>query len=121
MDAKIREWKPGKCPICGMKLVPLDPGECVEYPVDMKTMPNPVRAGQPAKFTFTIENPRTEATVVNFETVHERQFHLFIVSHDMTFFEHIHPEMLKNGALVIHNTLTKPAPYQAFYVFFPPA
>jgi len=27
--------------------------------------------------------------------VHERQFHLFIVSHDMTFFEHIHPEMLK--------------------------
>ena len=119
MDPKVRASKPGKCPVCGMTLVPLDPGEYAEYPVDLKTVPSPVRAGQPAKFTFTVEQPHRDVTVSNFETTHEKLFHLFIVSHDLTFFEHIHPEQQKNGSFVIDTVLPKPGPYQAFADFFP--
>jgi hypothetical protein len=119
MDPKVRASKPGKCPICGMTLVPLDPGEYVEYPVEMKTVPSPVRAGHPAKLIFSIDQPHRDVMVKSYETVHERQFHLFVVSHDMTFFEHIHPEQQKDGTWVVETTLPKPGPYQAFADFFP--
>jgi hypothetical protein len=119
MDPKVRASKPGKCPICGMALVPLDPGEYVLYPVDMKTVPSPVVVGRPARLAFTIRNPHTDAVVKNFEKVHEKIFHLFVVSHDFTFFEHIHPEQQKDGSFVIETTLPKAGPYQTFSDFFP--
>ena len=119
MDPKIRASKPGKCPICGMQLVPLDPGEYVMYPVDMKTVPNPVVAGRSSKLTFTIRNPHTDAVVKNFETIHEKPFHLFVISHDFSFFEHIHPQQQKDGSFVIETTVPKPGPYQTFSDFFP--
>ena len=50
-----------------------------------------VIAGQPAKLRFTIEEPHRDAVVKNFEITHEKLFHLFVISHDMEFFEHIHP------------------------------
>ncbi len=119
MDPKIRSAKPGKCPICGMTLVPLDPGEYVEYPVELRTIPNPIRAGQPGKLIFTIFQPHREVPVKSFETVHDKLFHLFIVSYDLSFFEHIHPEPQKDNTWVIETTLPKPGPYQAFTDFFP--
>jgi len=36
----------------------------------------------------------------------------------MTFFEHIHPEMLKTVQWVIHTTLPKPGAYQALPISF---
>lgn len=119
MDPKIRASKPGKCPICGMTLVPLDPGEYVEYPVDLKTMPAPVRAGRPATLVFNIGQPHHDAQVKSFETVHEKEFHLFVVSHDFSFFEHIHPVHQKDGSWTVETTLPKPGPYQAIADFFP--
>src|SRR5436190_7493696 len=37
----------------------------------------------------------------------------------MTFFEHIHPQLQRNGTFVIDTTLPKPGPYQVFADFFP--
>ncbi len=119
MDPKVRSSKPGKCPICGMPLVPLDPGEYILYPVDMKTVPGPIIAGRPGKLVFSIHNPHTSAVVKHFETVHEKFFHLFVVSHDFSFFEHIHPVEQKDGSFVVETTVPKPGPYQTFSDFFP--
>ncbi|GEM_PF-1264849 len=119
MDPQVRSSKPGKCPKCGMQLVPLDPGEYVQYPVTLKTVPSPVAAGRPAKLTFAIHNPHTDAVVKNFELVHTKIFHLFVISHDFTFFEHIHPTEQKDGSFVIETTVPKPGPYQTFSDFFP--
>ncbi len=119
MDPTVRSSKPGKCPRCGMQLVPLDPGEYILYPMDMKTVPNPTVAGRPFKLVFSFHNPHTDAVVKNYETVHTKLFHLFVVSHDFTFFEHIHPVLQPDGSFVVETTVPKPGPYQTFSDFFP--
>jgi hypothetical protein len=119
MDPNVRASKPGKCPICGMQLVPLDPGEYVLYPVDVKTVPSPVIAGRPFQLDFAIHNPHTDAVVKNFETVHTKLFHLFVISHDFSFFEHIHPVEQKDGTFAVETAVPKPGPYQTFSDFFP--
>jgi catechol 2,3-dioxygenase-like lactoylglutathione lyase family enzyme len=119
MDPTVRSSKPGKCPRCGMQLVPLDPGEYILYPMDMKTVPNPAVAGRPFKLVFSFHNPHTDAVVKNYETVHTKLFHLFVVSHDFTFFEHIHPVLQPDGSFVVETTVPKPGPYQTFSDFFP--
>jgi len=39
--------------------------------------------------------------VTKFVPVHEKEYHLFVISQDMTHFEHIHPEMRPDGTRTI--------------------
>ena len=55
----------------------------------------------------------------SFETVHERQYHLFVISQDMTHFQHIHPELQADGTWVIDVTLPKAGLLQVLSDFLP--
>ena len=55
-------------------------------------MPAQVRSREKVELVFSVENPDTGNTVSRFETVHERLFHLFIVSADLQYFVHDHPK-----------------------------
>src|SRR5215510_1582902 len=81
---------PGTCSICGMTLVPGDPMATADYPVKVTTEPRAVKAGQKTKFRITVTHPLTGEPIKEFAEVHDRLFHLFIVSRDMTQFFHIH-------------------------------
>ena len=83
----------GSCPRCGMALVRGAPFDVRDYGLELTTEPAVVRAGQPARWRFRIVHPGTAERILKFETVHERQYHLFVISHDMTQFQHIHPEL----------------------------
>src|SRR5262245_39605863 len=72
--------EPGNCSICGMKLVPGDPMATADYVVKLTTEPKLVRAGQKTRFHFTITHPITGARVESFADVHDKLFHLFVVS-----------------------------------------
>ena len=87
----------GACPRCGMALVHAAPFDVRDYKLDFRTIPSVVRTGQKATLLFRIEKPGTREVVRKFEVVHERQFHLFVISQNMEDFEHIHPRELADG------------------------
>jgi hypothetical protein len=111
--------EPGNCSICGMKLVPGDPMATADYVVKLTTEPKLVRAGQKTRFHFTISHPISGTRVDSFADVHDRLFHLFVVSRDLKEFAHIHPERLSDGSFVIEHTLPKAGHYVLFCDFMP--
>jgi hypothetical protein len=119
MHSDITSNAPGKCSRCGMALVPGDPLDAREFLVDMKAAPQAVRAGRPVRLSFTVRNPDTRATVRTFATVHEKQFHLFVVSHDLEYYDHVHPEMQPDGSWTIDVSVPKPGHYKLFSDFLP--
>src|SRR5947209_11459576 len=90
MDPDVRSSKPGTCPRCGMKLVLGIPDQ-VEYPMDLKIQPAVFHAGDRVQLAFKINDPATGKQVTQFQIVHEKLFHMFIVSQDLNYFVHDHP------------------------------
>jgi len=117
MDRDVRSKTPGKCPRCGMTLVANLP-EPVEYPVDLRVDPPQVPSGRPITLEFRIADPATGAPVKQFEIVHEKLFHLFIVSQDLQYFAHVHPQF--DGAVFrLDTVLPKPGTYRLLADFYP--
>jgi hypothetical protein len=110
---------PGSCPRCGMALVKATPFDVRDYRVDVTTAPALLRAGQPARWTLRVFRPDSDEPVTRFERVHERQYHLFVVSHDMAEFQHIHPEPQPDGSWALDVTLPKAGYYKVLSDFMP--
>ena len=89
---------PGTCSICGMTLVPGDPMATADY----RMRSSPSRAakadGQKTKFRIDPAPADRRARHASSAEVHDRLFHLFIVSRDMTQFFHEHPVLEKDGS-----------------------
>ena len=117
MDRDVRSKTPGKCPRCGMTLVANLP-DPVEYPVDLSVDPPQIPSARPITLEFRIADPVSGAPVKHFEIVHEKLFHLFIVSQDLEYFAHVHPEF--DGAVFRLNTvLPKAGTYRLLADFYP--
>jgi hypothetical protein len=109
----------GTCPRCGMALVHAAPFDVRDYDLNFRTVPAVVRAGQRATLRFQVEHPDTGEVVKKFETVHDRQYHLFVISQDMEHFEHIHPRELADGTWTIEVTLPKPGYFKVLSDMLP--
>ena len=68
---------------------------------------------------LTVRDPRTRAVVRQFETVHERPFHLFLVSDDLNRFVHVHPISRPDGSLELSPVPLRSGPYHLFADFMP--
>ena len=90
MDPDIRSNKEGVCSRCGMKLKAGIP-EPIEFPVDLKVTPRVPKPGAKTELEFTVRDPQNARQIEHFEIVHEKLFHMFVVSRDMNFFVHDHP------------------------------
>ncbi|HEV8144773.1 MAG TPA: heavy metal-binding domain-containing protein [Bryobacteraceae bacterium] len=117
MDPDVRSKEPGKCPRCGMKLVAGIP-DPHEYPVRISTKPRPPKAGAPVDLTFRIDDPKGKP-VRDFEIVHEKLFHLFIISQDLTTFAHEHPVRQPDSTFQYRFTFPKPGLYRVLSDFYP--
>ncbi len=109
----------GKCPRCGMDLVKAAPFDVRDYRLEFKTVPAVVKPGQKTKLLFRIFHPGNGEPIKKFEVVHERQYHPFVISQDMEFFQHIHPEEQADGTWSIDVTLPKPGYYKVLSDFMP--
>ena len=110
---------PGTCPRCGMALVKATPFDVRNYRVDLKTDPAAVQAGQRVRWSFHVFKPDSNERVTTFETVHERQYHLFVISQDMEHFEHVHPTQQADGTWALDVTLPKAGYYKVLSDFVP--
>jgi len=118
MDRDVRQRGPGKCPRCGMKLVAdLPPHR--DYRLAIHTKPRLIRPGAVTEVRFTIRHPVTGAVVRDFELMHERIFHLFVVSDGLSFFAHEHPERQPDGSFVLPLVFPEACSYRLAAGFFP--
>lgn len=111
MDRDVRAAAPGKCPKCGMALVAGLP-DPVEYPVGLKMDPRGV-------MTFRIADPKTDKPVTHFLEVHEKLFHLFVVSKDLRYFAHDHPVLQPDGSFTYASKLPGGGQYRVLCDFYP--
>jgi hypothetical protein len=118
MDKDVRSPVPGKCPRCGMTLVAGIP-DAHEFPVRITTAPKILKAGEENLLTFHIEDPVTEKTVDDFEIMHEKLFHLFLISQDLQFFRHVHPIMQSDGTFDLDVKFPHPGLYRVLSDFYP--
>jgi hypothetical protein len=109
----------GKCPRCGMDLVRAAPFDVRDYRLEFQTLPAVVKPGQKTRLLFRIFHPGSGEAIKKFEVVHEKQYHLFVISQDMDYFQHIHPEEQPDGTWSIEVTLPKPGYYKVLSDFMP--
>ncbi|HYL39649.1 MAG TPA: heavy metal-binding domain-containing protein, partial [Bryobacteraceae bacterium] len=120
MDPDIRSKTPGVCSRCGMKLVAGVP-VLREYPVRVSTRPAALKPGEKIQLNFAVGDPETLKPIRDFEIVHEKLFHLFVISQDLSFFAHEHPEMQADGSFQIDWVFPKPGMYRVLSDFYPAA
>lgn len=118
MDADVRAAGPGKCPRCRMDLVPGLP-EPVEYPMRVTVTPRVWKPGQEVQLRFEVLDPKKGKQCDRFLEVHERLFHLFLISGDLEYFAHEHPEPEPGGAFVLRTRLPKSGFYRVLGDFYP--
>lgn len=95
--------KEGNCPICGMKLEHFDGVDNgLTYKMQFASVPENVEAGKAATFSFTPKVIGKEADAVPLDLQHEKKIHLIVVSNDLSYFEHIHPEYQQDGSYKIN-------------------
>ncbi|MEO8126313.1 MAG: heavy metal-binding domain-containing protein [Bryobacteraceae bacterium] len=111
MDRDVRAQGPGKCPKCGMKLVAGLP-DPHEYPVDLKV-------DKDGLMTFRMLEPGTGKPVTHFLEVHEKLFHLFLVSKDLRYFGHEHPVAQPDGSFLFASKLPGGGQYRLLCDLYP--
>lgn len=119
MHLNYRAAKPGKCPRCGMRLVSIEPGISEEFDLQMDLLPRIPQPGKPLHLRFAVFNPRTGDKVKKFGLMHDRFFHLFLISQDLSDFQHIHPRQLPDGSFVVDTVLQNVGLYKVYTDFYP--
>jgi hypothetical protein len=118
MDPDVRGHDPGTCPRCGMKLVAGIP-EAAEYSMDLKVTPSAPKPLQPAHLDFAVKDPWKNQTVSKFQLVHERLFHMFVVSQDLKVFVHDHPVQQEDGTFRYNYSFPQPGMFRILGDFYP--
>ena len=119
MHPEVRQAQDGTCPKCGMMLTSVMPSILGEYKLALVTKPLRPKVGEKARLRFVISNPQTGARVRDYVVNHEKLFHLFIVSQDMTEYQHIHPRLERDGSFWVETVLPQAGLYKLHADFFP--
>jgi hypothetical protein len=109
----------GSCPRCGMALALADPYDAREFLVAIDATPAAPRAGGRTRLRLTVREPSTRAVVRDFVEVHEKPYHLFVISQDLEHYDHVHPQQQRDGSYVVDVTLPKPGYYKVYSDFLP--
>lgn len=91
----------GACPVCHMDLEPIKAeveANKAEYFTEFVSNPAQLELGKPALLSFTPKMKGNESAPVPLDLVHEKKMHLILVSDDLSWFDHIHPEYQAKGS-----------------------
>ena len=115
MHTAVRSAERGLCGQCGMGLVPVRPETEGRYRLDVDVIGTSVSPS----LRLVVREPGSGAIVRDFELVHERIFHLFVVGDDLEQFAHVHPEAQPDGSFVLSPAPGGTTPYQLYADFLP--
>ncbi len=74
----------------------------------------PATAGNPVVLNIRVLNQSTKKTVRDFELTHEKKMHFLLVSEDMTWFSHEHPDLGADGVFRLRTTFPRPGRYHLY-------
>jgi hypothetical protein len=110
---------PGKCPECGMDLVHTDGMKMETYSMKHTTVPATIEAGKPFTLSLTPSIVGKEGEPVALELHHEKKIHLIMVSSDLSWFAHEHPEYQASGSYDLPFTLPNGGDYFLYADYMP--
>ena len=102
-----------------MALTLADPYDAREFLVQVASTPAAPRAGLKTRLRLTVREPSTRALVRDLVDVHEKPYHLFVISQDLEHYDHVHPVQRADGSYVVDVTLPKPGYYTLYSDFLP--
>jgi hypothetical protein len=91
------------------------PAAAVKF--DLTTQPAPPKARQVATYTFRFSDAGSGAAITDFDVVHEKQLHVFFVSEDLAFFDHVHPALQPDGSFTLKQRVPHGGSYRVFTDF----
>jgi hypothetical protein len=118
MDHDVRSNKPGFCSRCGMKLKAGIP-EPQEFPADLSVTPRLLKPGAGSRLLLSVRDPDNGRPIEHFEIVHEKLFHMFVISQDMEFFLHDHPYFGTDGKFRYDIKFPRTGLYRILSDFYP--
>ncbi|RYD70559.1 MAG: hypothetical protein EOP53_25215 [Sphingobacteriales bacterium] len=120
MHPEITRDKPGKCPKCGMTLKLYEKQEnTTKFYMFYRSEPAQIEAGKPAKLIFRPQIEGKNDALVSLDVVHEQKIHLMIVSKDLSYFAHVHPENSANGYYNYSHTFPFGGDFVMFHDYAP--
>ena len=91
--------------------------------MEFRTQPKPMQAGQEAIWTMNIwqagKTAKNRNWVGEFKYVDEKLLHLSVVSKDLSYFNHFHPEFRGDGLFITSQTLPRGGTYKAYADYTP--
>lgn len=113
---------PGKCPKCGMPLEKVKSnGEAKpqsdDFHLDFRSEATVIEAGKAA--TFVLIPKAKDNSVPKLDIVHEKVMHLILVSKDLNWFDHVHPQLREDGSLLVSAIFPADGKYVLFADFTP--
>jgi hypothetical protein len=109
------------CPKCGMKLEHNDQAADVAGTYFMKfiTTPSVLQPNKEVTLSFTPKKKDAEGEQIALDIEHEKKIHLILVSDDLSWFDHIHPEYNSDGTYTVTTKFPAPGKYKAFADYKP--
>lgn len=109
------------CPKCGMKLEHSDApvADAADYYMEFNATPATIQPGKEVTLSFVPKKKGAESEQVALEVEHEKKIHLIMVSDDLAWFDHIHPEYTANGSYLVPAKFPAPGKYKAFADYKP--
>jgi hypothetical protein len=82
------------------------PGQKREKPyrLEFSTSPSRPRAGEPTTLALRYLSRKERRVATAFDLVHEQKMHLIVVSRDLRFFDHVHPDLSADGTFRVGYT-----------------
>ena len=120
MHPEVTSDSPGECSKCGMALDHTDQAaNGKKYRMDFVSQPASIEAGKPAVLSFTPKEEDNAQALVPLDVVHEKKIHLILVSKDLSYFSHEHPEYKPEGNYVWEHTFPSGGDYILFQDYSP--
>ena len=109
------------CPKCGMKLEHNDaPADATgTYYMKYASAPATIEPNKEVTLSFTPKKKDADAEQVALDIEHEKKIHLILVSDDLSWFDHIHPEYNADGSYTVKTKFPAPGKYKAFADYKP--
>jgi hypothetical protein len=87
--------------------------------LEVESKPAQPVAGQPATWTLRVLDAKSGQPVPELDRVHEQLMHLFVVSKDFSWFNHLHPEYQGNGTFTLKAILPRAGDYKLYADYTP--
>ncbi len=107
----------GNCPVCGMGLKTVSAG-WTNFSADVAAQSGSITAGEEVALDIILKDGDGRI-VRKLQTRHEKLLHLMMVSNDLSWFAHEHPQLRSDGTFSLASTFPRPGAYVLFSDFAP--